>query len=631
DEGVYVLTAQVEDLAGNTAVLAMSVRVFLEATQVSLLGSDFSSFATCMDDAGCGDQAICEPVGGTGRCVHPWDGGTQKINVGSQPADYFSSLEAPLRLCSSHAGLLAAGAPLCGTTIGSEKFREIKSVPHGGGAAVVTFTPAQLAALPSGYHHVVAEALADDGTWIRSVDTPNFTQQNRHYWLDVMPPSVTGVSFPTDTQAPIGTLGLAERTGAPAIFPVQVTLAAAETGILEVWGNGLLLATEPLAGSTVTLDLALVQGVNLLQVLAFDKVGNGSAPFGLSVTVDTVPPVMTFVQPVGSPQVAGSSPDVILLASAVDGNDLSLERFTDGAWGLLGTAAPGMTGLTTFSGALAQDGTWVLRGRAQDDAGNETSIFTVPGTIVVDRTPPTGSLTAPAAAASLEDDDDAAPAAPGFQIQVAFDLADAATWEVRLAECPDATFTGCGTAVLKASGSLPGPAPATVDTTVTLGAVDQPVEHRQLRVKIADGVGNALQLAANLTITLTACQVDFADFPDTGWYNTTSCAVPGQGCASITPVLTAVFTAGCGTVDAVRLYHDAAVQATLPVLAGSQVAFPLSLSHGTMATFEARLVAAGVETGDTSGERDVQVDLTLPAVAFADPPAGTVVLAMADD
>jgi hypothetical protein len=628
--GIYQLLVSVTDAAGNTDSESFAVQFYLETTQVSLVGSDYIPFDLCESDDDCSGTGVCQPVDGAKKCLFPWNAGAHKIDAKTQPADFFSTTSSPLRICSAHTGLVAAGAALCETTDGPVKFRVVKSVNHGGGSQFVQLTAAEVGALPQGYHRMVAEALADSGTWVLSGNTPNYTQQERYYWLDVDPPAISGVTFPSDTLPPVGTLNIAESEGQGSTFQANVTFAGDESGSLEVWDNGILIADTAVNGDSVTLSLALYEGLNMLQFIVIDQVGNVSSPFELDLSVDTSVPVLSFTAPAASPLVSGSSADTSLVASGTDGNDVHLERNLGGTWVELVAGPVDAQGLVTFADVLALDGTYQLRGWVRDDANNEAMTTTSPEFILVDRTPPVATLDQPATASTFTDDDDAAPATPGFQFQTLFDVAGAASWSISLAACPDATFTGCDAGVVAATATLPDESLATIDQLITVGAVDQETEYRQVQVEVTDGVGNSVVLTADLTLNFTACVVAFSDAPETGWYNTSYCDPAGADCASISTTLTANFTTGCGAVDQVRLYQDGGAVTTLAA-AGSAVAFPVSLDDGDSVTFEARLLIGGAETGDTSGDWSYGVDLTNPVVAFTDPAPGTTMLGQADD
>ena len=628
--GIYQLVVSVTDVAGNSDSESFAVQFFLETTQVGLVGSDYISFDLCEDDGDCTGTGVCQPVDGAKKCLFPWNAGAHKVDAKTQPADFFSTATSPLRLCSAHPGLVAAGAALCETTDGPVKFREVKSVNHGGGNQFVQLSAAEVGALPAGYHRLVAEALTDTGTWVLSVNTPNYTQQERNYWLDVDAPTISGVAFPSDTLPPLGTLNISESEGGGSTFQAEVDLGAEESGTLEVWDNGILIGEAAVDGDSVTLSLALYEGLNMLQFLVIDQVGNVSSPYEIDIFVDTAPPVLSFTAPAASPLVSGSSADASLVASGTDGNDVHLERNLGGTWVELAAGPTDGQGLVTYADVLAEDGTYQLRGWVRDDANNEALTPSSPEFILVDRTPPVATLDQPAGAVTFTDADDAAPGTPGFQFQTLFDVAGAANWTIRLAVCPDATFTGCGAGAIAATASLPDESLTTIDQLVTVGAVDQETEYRQVQVEVKDGVGNSLILTADLTLTFTACQVAFSDAPPSGWYNTDYCEPAGMDCATIATNLTATFTTGCGAVTEVRLYEDGDALATL-VATGSAVAFPVTLDDGDSVTFEAKLLIGGVETGDTTGTWTYGVDLTVPVVTFTAPSPGTAMLGQAED
>jgi len=129
---------------------------------------------------------------------------------------------------------------------------------------------------------------------------------------------------------------------------------------------------------------------------ASDLTSNTESPgSGVTVTVDRTPPSSTVTYPSDGELFGGSSVCTITgTADDATGSGVSsVEVSTDG--GLTWNAAAG-TGTWSYSWTITSDGTFTVRSRAADVAGNvETPAAGV--TVTVDATPPASSVTAPAA------------------------------------------------------------------------------------------------------------------------------------------------------------------------------------------------------------------------------------------
>ena len=146
---------------------------------------------------------------------------------------------------------------------------------------------------------------------------------------------------------------------------------------------------------------SLTDGDHDLRVLTTDQAGNTFASATRTVTVDNNAPSVTITAPTGF--VNGAAPDPFTVtASTPDGDVDDVELFrcsnasadcASGSWVSLGvdTTAP-----YSASWAIDPDGNRALRAVATDAAGN-TGADVV--NVTVDRTNPSGALTAPASAA----------------------------------------------------------------------------------------------------------------------------------------------------------------------------------------------------------------------------------------
>jgi LysM repeat protein len=156
-------------------------------------------------------------------------------------------------------------------------------------------------------------------------------------------------------------------TGSDATSGVSVTQTRLNGG---AWGG---------ASLTITTD-----GTHTVEGLATDVAGNQSSVVSATIRRDTVPPVASLNIPTPNGQNGWfvSNPTVSTNASDVtSGVAISQVRVNSGAW--------------DSSAAIGTDGVHTVEGRAQDNAGHWSSV--VNGTVRVDTTPPSASVSLPPA------------------------------------------------------------------------------------------------------------------------------------------------------------------------------------------------------------------------------------------
>ena len=229
---------------------------------------------------------------------------------------------------------------------------------------------------------------------------------------------------------------------------------------------------------------SLTDGDYDLRVLTTDEAGNTFASATRTVTVDNNAPSVTITAPTGFVNAAAPDPFTVT-ASTPDGDVDDVELFrcsnasagcSSGSWVSLGvdTTAP-----YSASWAIDPDGNRALRAVATDGAGN-TGADVV--NVTVDRTNPTGALTAPADAAFVT----------GASVTVSSDSAD----------------TGSGVATAEFQRRPAGGSPwTTIDTdtnapySATWNTTSLTDGDYDLRVLTTDQAGNTFA-SATRTVTV---------------------------------------------------------------------------------------------------------------------------------
>lgn len=392
----------------------------------------------------------------------------------------------------------------------------------------------------------------------------------------------TGASAPADVAAP--TVSLTRPAGGATVSRVALLEASASDDVavtsVEFYAGGVLVATDAAPPWVASWDTAATSGTTTVYAVARDGAGRStqSAPVVVTV-VDQTPPAVAVTAPAEGARVGGDA--VSLAASAADPWGVARVRFlVDGQEVGADDAGPPWT--ATWDTRAFADGPHAVAVRAMDDAGNVGA--SAPVAVVLDRTPPTGSLALPldgdTVTTSLLVRATAADAGVVAQVEFLVDGAvvasdDSAPYEVTL-----------GT-----SGWAPGP--------YTLVA------------RVTDSVGNAATTAA-VTVTV---------LPDAA-APTVSVTSPAAGAfvRAAAAAEVAVDAADDRGVARVELWVDGA-------LAGSDAAAPWAVSWTPVAgphTLEARAYDAAGNEG-RSAPVAVTADGLAPAVSLDAPLDGATV------
>ncbi|HET9362100.1 MAG TPA: Ig-like domain-containing protein, partial [Vicinamibacterales bacterium] len=211
---------------------------------------------------------------------------------------------------------------------------------------------------------------------------------------------------PADTTPPTVSM-TAPASGASVAGSVNVSAAATDNvGVTSVQfqldGANVGAADTTAPYSTSWNTTTTTNGSHTLTAVARDAAGNSTTSVPVTVTVsnpvsDTTPPTVSMTAPAGGSTVSGS---VNVTATASDNVGVSSVQFQlDGAnLGAADTTAPYATSWNTTA---ASNGSHTLRAVARDAAGNSTTSASVTVTVSNDTTPPTVSMTAPAAGATV--------------------------------------------------------------------------------------------------------------------------------------------------------------------------------------------------------------------------------------
>src|SRR5207302_1993482 len=141
---------------------------------------------------------------------------------------------------------------------------------------------------------------------------------------------------------------------------------------------------------------SVANGTHTLSAVARDAAGNTTTSPGVSVTVDNTPPTVSITAPTTGAMASGM---VTISATATDNVSVAGVQFKlDGVnLGAELTAAPYSI---SWNSTLAANGVRTLTAVARDAAGNSATSPAV-SVSVGDTTPPTVSMTAPAAGATV--------------------------------------------------------------------------------------------------------------------------------------------------------------------------------------------------------------------------------------
>ena len=276
---------------------------------------------------------------------------------------------------------------------------------------------------------------------------------------------------------------------ASGVSAVRFEIKPTGAGAFTVFGT----QTTPTVGSTYSQSLAtgaLADGPADLQVVVTDVAGNETTSATHTINIDNLSPVVTLDDPgaaVGSSVglTASSSPDTTNVA-------FRYRTVGSGGAGTLiasdGTAPFGVTWTT----APAAETQWELIAVATDAGGNVTT--SAPRVVLVDRTQPTGSVTAPGSGDTVG----------GPAVALGANAADLAgsgvisvVWEVM--EFGSATFT-----------------PVATDTTApysaTWNSTSSPDGATVIRAVVTDAAGNTSTTAAvSFSLDSTGPSVSLSD------------------------------------------------------------------------------------------------------------------------
>jgi hypothetical protein len=309
---------------------------------------------------------------------------------------------------------------------------------------------------------------------------------------------------------------------ASGVSAVRFEVKAAGAGTFTAFGT----QTTPVAGSTYRQALAtgsLADGAAELRVVVTDVAGNETTSATRTVNIDNNAPVVTLADPGAA--VAGT---VTLNATAsADTAQVVFERSAAGAgsWTTVGTdTTPG----DGFSAALATgsltDGSYDLRARATDGAGNSTT--SAIRTTFVDNTNPNGSITVPANGAIVG----------GPSVNLAASATDGGAGVASVAFLVKPFGSG-SFAVVATDTSAPYQA--------TWDATSAPDGSTEIRALVTDAAGNTYQSAVvPVTVDSTGPVVTLAD---PGAVVTGNVALSASGGPAAARVEFAVSPAGAGT------------------------------------------------------------------------------------
>src|SRR2546422_1973187 len=215
--------------------------------------------------------------------------------------------------------------------------------------------------------------------------------------------SSAAVSVTVDNTPPLISTVSASSISSSAGTITWVTNEASDSqvdyGLTTAYGSSTPLNASLLTAHAMTLTGLLATTTYHYRVKSRDAAGNlaTSADFTLTTLIDTTPPTVSMTAPTSGSTVSGT---VTISASATDNVGVVGVQFKlDGAnVGAEVTAAPYTLSWNT---APASNGLHTLTAVARDAAGNTATATAVSVTVANDLTPPTVSLTAPVAGATV--------------------------------------------------------------------------------------------------------------------------------------------------------------------------------------------------------------------------------------
>lgn len=592
------------DQAGNPgeATFVGSIR---SAAALALMADPVNNAegVSCKTSAECG-ASICAQ----GKCAG-------KLNANQALVVSVSITGVPaggdLAICSNAAGL---AGPACATA----GYKQIATAKVKSAIDNVVALPK----LPDGLYTFMAEVRFETLIpWTSSLASPTALTKQRTVLIDTIAPVVVELTPPAATGALAACLnessqstGDAGQAGGKFTFAVKTS----EEASVSVTANGTQVGSAKTAGNAGSVPVALAQeGTAVFAATAADLVGNISvAKVFSTVTVDTQKPIGAFANPNSKLVLAGANLDVLVASPSPD---TAGQQTTVRDAGVLKATVPMSGGQALFSHSafnILTQGNHTLQADLRDLCGNTTGIATSPAQITVDTVPPTLTIASPAQAANFADANDASPSTGGYQVAVTFGTADAASWQLELAEGCDASFGNCSggyTKVAQGNVTAPGGNEPPVLVNIPFGTA---TPNYSLRLTGTDVNGNSSTATRGIKVQLSGCLVSLQGVSNGGTYNTSACTVPGKDCAAILVQLTAQHVGPCGTVAHLQ-FKKGSVEVAKKVPSGQSATQAIDLKDGDNTTVEVVALDGAGKAIASSGAQPVKADLTLPKVIFA--------------
>ncbi len=604
------LVFKTEDTAGNAASFEKTIGIFADAAEIRINAPVFVADKTCKASKECGPGGVCT----SGKCA-------TALSIAANKGFGAITLGIPTgsaaRLCTNTAGFKGKGAcgkagyviAIDGVTVSDNK---------------VSFDASSFA---DGNYSLAVEAQVS-GKWVSSLDSSNPQTRYRAVLIDTVKPTLSAALAPQGNGIPAGCLNqkAQDKSDTTAGGTFTFAVSANESGSVAIYADGIQVGSgDVTAGKASGISVKLpAEGNAKLTAVVTDLVGNegpsaqiktGKATEDFTFLINTIPPgAVKFVSPAKGKLIKGDNLDVQVQSTDAD-TDKQPVVITDAVPNKKYPSQLISKGAATFSNkdfGILSNGQHKLTATVIDSCQNATTIATSPATIVVDTEAPTVTITSPANNKTFGDNDDADKTVGGYQVSVTFGTKGAKTYRLELGNDCDVNFKKCkfyvaqtDTAVTKPGGNEP-----TVNVTVPFGATT----NYSIKVTATDENGN-VSVAENVFIVkLSGCLVALTGAPANGVANNQYCASKGKDCASVTFNLKAEYVGPCGAVDAVKLFKGAKETASVKP-AANKATFKATFNHGDNVKLEAKLFAAGKETG-SSGPSPLVVDLKAPVVNF---------------
>lgn len=443
-EGVITLTASVRDAAGNLTSTSVTVTVASDLSGLFLTRPAFGSTLNSTSDISVATAGL--QTNATANAIGPFSGFTARLCI--------ESGDVGLSPCAR------AG------------FRQLASSEITGTAVVWPGVT-----LPEGVVRLSGEVDVD-GSLLLGQNVVTTT-------VDSIRPILLTFAMPSDVDTN-GVITAAEDLvpGGAANVRVALTFDGVEDGrTVTVRSSlpvaGTVVGTSTVTGGVATVELALGQGTQALTAAVNDLAGNplASGAPTLPITVDTIPPTLTFVSPVANAVLAAADDEdgdaglqftVTLTSNAGNGRDIALVAVIGRTDVPIGTAT--LVGTAASATITLPEGAYTLRATVTDTAGNPTAATR---SITVDSEAPTVVVTAPAfgntISLSIDDDEQID---PGLQttVKLAFTgatIGDSVVIRSSLLGTPIGTTTVTNDTAQSVTVTLPSPGEHVISASVT--------------------------------------------------------------------------------------------------------------------------------------------------------------------